>query len=128
MPGFARLLSFRHRTACLLAAGLFAVAMHALGGTGLMHRSSIGGGFEAEICTARGLARLDPARQSGAPTDSGHQDCCKLCGVSASLLFADAVLGVPPAPTVAGVFSADPAPRPAAIVRVSHPPRGPPSA
>jgi hypothetical protein len=128
MPPFAHLLSFRHRAVWLLAIGLFAMAMHAFGGSGRMRENSADGGFYAEICTSKGLSNINPAHRSGttSPADNEHQNCCKLCGTSAPLLTADAALGVPSAPIFSGLFFALPAIRPAAIARVSHPPRGPP--
>jgi len=126
----ADLLWFRHRAAWLLACGLFAMAMQTLGGNGLMRQHSVAGGFYAEICTAAGLSKVDPARQSGNPSfpDGAHQDCCKLCAASAPLLTVDAILGVPPAPTFRGVLFASSFPHPSPFARLSHPPRGPPAA
>ena len=128
MSRYARFPSFRHRAAWLFAIGLFAMAMHAFGGSGIMRPNSVASGFYAEICTSQGLSKLDPSGQSGIPPlpDGGHHDCCKLCVASAPLLPVDAVLGVPPAPTVAKVFFAACRLRPAAIARLSKPPRGPP--
>ncbi|MDO8788608.1 MAG: DUF2946 family protein [Sulfuritalea sp.] len=120
----------RHRAAWLLACGLFAMAMQALGGNGLMRQHSVAGGFYAEICTAAGLSKVDPARQSGSTSlpDSAHSDCCKLCAASSPLLAGDAVLGVPPAPTFRSVLFASPFSHSSAFSRLSPPPRGPPTA
>lgn len=128
MLASAHLRPLRHPPVWLLAIGLFAMAMHALGGAGLMPRSIASGGFMAEICTSKGVAKLDPALQAGNTSlpDSGHQDCCKLCVASSSLLAAAGGLGVPPAPTFASVFFSSHFPFPAFIARLSHPPRGPP--
>ncbi|MCK9380903.1 MAG: DUF2946 family protein [Sulfuritalea sp.] len=124
----AHLLPFRHRAAWLLACGLFAMVMQAFGATGLVRHDSAAGGFYAEICTSKGLSKMDPARQPGSTSlpDSAHQDCCKLCAASASLLAVDAVLAVPPAPTVTKLFPASRSIPPTALAWVSHPPRGPP--
>lgn len=124
----AHLLLFRHRAAWLLACGLFAMAMQAFGAIGLMRQNSAAGGFHTEICTSKGLSKMDPALQSGNTSlpDNSHPDCCKLCAASVPLLAVDAVLGVPPAPTFAKLFFEIRSLRPAAFARVSHPPRGPP--
>jgi len=119
----------RHvRAAWLLAIGLFAVAMHVFGGTGVMRGNAGVGSFYAEICTAAGVSKIDPAQPSGNSSlpDSGHHDCCKLCTASAFLLTADLALAVPPAPTFVALLVAPSVLRPAAVVWVSHPPRGPP--
>ena len=114
----------------LLAIGLFAMAMHAFGSAGLMPRSVASGGFLAEICTSKGVSKLDPALQSGKSSlpDSGHQDCCTLCVASGESLLVDIGLGVLPAPTFGIAFFTSTAPFPPAFVRLSHPPRGPPLA
>ena len=121
---------FRHRAAWLLACGLFAMALQAFGGNGLLRQHSVAGGFYAEICTSAGLSKVDPARQPGGTSlpDSGHSDCCKLCAASAPVLAVDTVLGVSPAPTVATPLIESGFVRPAALARLSHPPRGPPTA
>lgn len=121
---------FRHSPAWLLAIGLFAMALQAMGGSGLMPRVAAGGGVQMEICTSKGVGKLAVALQSGRTSlpDSGHQDCCTLCAASAPLLPTDVALGVPPAPTFRSVFVADPFPWPAAAAWLSHPPRGPPQA
>jgi len=121
---------FRHRAAWLLACGLFAMALQALGGNGLMRQHSVAGGFYAEICTVAGLSKMDPARQSGNSRlpASAHSDCCKLCAVSAPVLAVDAVPGVPAAPTFRSVLFANSFPHPSALARLAHPPRGPPTA
>jgi hypothetical protein len=126
----ARFRLFRHSPAWLLAIGLFAMAMQAMGGIGLMPRVSAGGGLQMEICTGKGVSKLAVASPSGQTSlpDAGHQDCCTLCAASAPLLLADALLGVPPAPTFRGIFVANPFPRPSAAAWLSHPPRGPPQA
>lgn len=126
----ARFRPFRHSSAWLLAIGLFAMALQAMGGSGLMPRVSAGAGFELEICTSKGVGKLAAASQSGRTSlpDAGHRDCCTLCAASAPLLLADAVLGVPPAPSFRGDFVAKPVPRLSAIAWLSHPPRGPPQA
>ena len=126
----ARFRPFRHSPAWLLAIGLFAMALQAMGGIGLMPRVSAGGGLQMEICTGKGVSKLAVASPSGQTSlpDAGHQDCCTLCAASAPLLLADALLGVPPAPTFRGIFVANPFPRPSAAAWLSHPPRGPPQA
>ena len=120
---------FRHSPAWLLAIGLFAMAMQAMGGIGLMPRASADGGIQVEICTSKGVSKL-AAPQSGQTSlpDADHQDCCTLCAASAPLLLADAVPGVPPAPTFRSFFVANSFPRPSATAWLSHPPRGPPQA
>jgi hypothetical protein len=65
------------------------MAMHAFGSAGLMPRSVASGGFLAEICTSKGVSKVDPALLSGKTSlpDSGHhQDCCTLCVASAPVL------------------------------------------
>jgi hypothetical protein len=129
----ARFRPFRHSPAWLLAVGLFAMAMQAMGGIGLMPRVSAGGGFQVEICTSKGVSKLavaSPSGQTSLPNvpDAGHQDCCTLCAASAPLLLADAGLGVPPAPTFPGVPLAGTFPSPSVLAWLSHPPRGPPQA
>lgn len=121
---------FRHRAAWLFACGLFAMAMQALGGNGIMRQHTAAGGFYAEICTTTGLSRIDPARPSGNSSfpDGTHQDCCKLCAAGTPLLVVDAVPGVPPAPTFRSVLFASSFPHPSAFVRLAHRPRGPPAA
>jgi hypothetical protein len=125
---------FRHSPAWLLAIGLFAMAMQAMGGIGLMPRLAAGGGVHMEICTSKGVSKFVVALQSGQtslPTnvpDAGHQDCCTLCAASAPLLLADAVLGVPPAPTFRSALRTSRPLSPPALAWLSHPPRGPPQA
>jgi hypothetical protein len=121
---------FRHSPAWLLAIGLFAMALQAMGGSGLMPRVSAGGGVQMEICTSKGVGKVAAALQSGRTSlpDSSHQDCCTLCAASAPLLLADAALGVPPAPTFSNSFFAGSFPWPSATAWWSHPPRGPPQA
>ena len=128
MLRFFHFTRFGHRAAWLLAVGLFAMTIQAFGAIGLMHETSAGGGFRAEICTSKGLTKPVPGGQPAdtSPADDSRHGCCKLCGASAPLLTADAVLGVPPAPTFSGLFFAAPSIPPAVIARVSHPPRGPP--
>ncbi len=130
MRRFSRFRPFRHSPAWLLAIGLFAMAMQAMGGIGLMPRISAGGGFQVEICTSKGVSKLVAAAQSGQTSlpDAGHQDCCTLCAASAPLLLADTAPGVPPAPTFRGIFVAGPLLSPFAVAWLSHPPRGPPQA
>lgn len=120
----------RHSPLWLLALGLFAMAMHAFGNAGLMPRSVAGSGFMAEICTSKGVSKIDPALLAGKTSlpDSGHQDCCKLCVASSPLLQADTALGVLPALTFGSHVLAGPFPFPASLARLSHPPRGPPIA
>ena len=126
----ARFRPFRHSPAWLLAIGLFAMALQAMGGIGLMPRMAAGGGFQVEICTSKGVSKFAAASQSGRTSlpDSGHQDCCTLCAASAPLLLADAAIGVPPAPTFRSVFVAGLHLSPFAVAWLSHPPRGPPQA
>lgn len=132
----ARFRPFRHSSAWLLAIGLFAMALQAMGGIGLMPRAAAGGGVQMEICTSKGVGKLAAAVQSGQTSlpnvpnvpDAGHQDCCTLCAASAPLLLADAAIGVPPAPTFRSVFVANSFPRIAATEWLAHPPRGPPAA
>lgn len=120
---------FRHSPAWLLAIGLFAMAMQALGGIGLMPRLSAGG-FQLEICTSKGVSKVALTQQSGQTPlpDGGHRDHCTLCAASAPLLLADATLGVSSAPTFGDVLVAASSPRPAAAAWLAHPPRGPPQA
>lgn len=125
----ARFRPFRHSAVWLLAIGLFAMALQAMGGSGLMPRVS-GGGFQVEICTSKGVSKLalaSPAGQTSLP-ESAHQDCCSLCAASAPLLLAAAAPGVPPAPTFSNIPVAAAFRGPAAIAWLSHPPRGPPQA
>jgi hypothetical protein len=126
----ARFRPFRYSPAWLLAIGLFAMALQALGGIGLMPRMAAGGGFEIEICTSKGVAKIATAAQPGKTSlpDAGHQDCCTLCAASAPLLLAGAMPGVPPAPTFGGILVANQHHRLPAVAWLSHPPRGPPSA
>jgi hypothetical protein len=126
----ASLRPFRQSPAWLFAIALFAMAMQAIGGSGIMPRNAAGGDFRAEICTSRPAGRVDPASRSGQPAlpDSGHQDCCSLCLTGTPVLLADATLGVPPAPTFDSIFFSSPFPFPSTIARLSHPPRGPPAA
>ena len=125
----ARFRPLRHSPAWLLAIGLFAMALQAMGGSGLMLRHA-GGGLQMEICTGKGVVKLAPASQSGKSSlpDAGHQECCTLCAASAPLLLADAAIGVPPAPTFRSVFVAGLHLSPFAVAWLSHPPRGPPQA
>lgn len=120
--------SHRRSPVWLLAIGLFAMAMHAFGSAGLMPRSVASGGFLAEICTSKGVSKIDPALQSGKTSlpDSGHQDCCTLCVASGESLPVDLGLGVPPAPTFGSTFLPGTSPFSPAFARLSHPPRGPP--
>jgi hypothetical protein len=118
------------KAAWLLAFGLFAMAMTAMGGTGLMRATAAGGGFFVEICSAKGAGRIEialPSGESSTPA-GGHSDCCQLCAASAPLLLVGAMLDLSPAPAFGGVRFASLVSRPAAIERLSHPPRGPPSA
>jgi Protein of unknown function (DUF2946) len=126
----ARFRPLRHSPAWLLAIGLFAMAMQAMGGSGLMPRMAAGGGFQVEICTSKGVGKPAVAPQPGQTSlpDAGHQDCCTLCVASAPLLPAGTAPGVPPAPTFHAVLVANPLLAPSAIARLSHPPRGPPQA
>ena len=64
MRRFARFRPFRHSPAWLLAIGLFAMALQAMGGSGLMPRFSAGGGFQMEICTGKGVSKLALALSS----------------------------------------------------------------
>ena len=120
---------FRHSAAWLLAIGLFAMAIQALGGIGLMPRVS-GSGFQVEICTSKGVSKLAVSAQSGQTSqpDGGHQDCCTLCAAGAPLLPAAAALGVPPAPTFRNILVVGSVPRFAAAAWLLQPPRGPPLA
>lgn len=120
---------FRLAPVWLLAIGLFAMAMQALGGIGLMPRSSGVGGFYAEICSSKGVGRVAAALPAGTTSlpDSGHQDCCKLCAASAPLLLTELAIGVPPAPTFSGVLLGSPFAQPFAHPWRLHPPRGPPA-
>ncbi|NJD35622.1 MAG: DUF2946 domain-containing protein [Betaproteobacteria bacterium] len=126
----ARFRPFRHSPAWLLAFGLFAMALQAMGGSGLMPRVTAAGGVQMEICTSKGVGKLAIPLQPGRTSlpESGHQDCCTLCAASAPLLLADAALGVPPAPTFGDVFVAAAFLWPATLAWLSHPPRGPPQA
>ena len=126
----ASLRRFRQSPAWLFAIALFAMAMQAIGGSGIMPRNAAGGDFRAEICTSRPAGGVNPASRSGQPVlpDSGHQDCCSLCLAGAPVLLADAMPGVPPAPTFDSVFLSSPVPFPSTIARLSPPPRGPPAA
>jgi hypothetical protein len=116
--------------AWLLAFGLFAMAMSAMGGTGLLRTHAADGGFFVEICSSTGAGRIDLARQSGKSSlpESGGQDCCQLCATAASLLLSDVTLGAPPAPAFGRANFSAPLLRPAVIAWLSHPPRGPPTA
>ncbi len=130
MPRFPHFSAFRRHALWLLAVGLFAMVLQTLGGVGPRAVRPAGGGFQAEICTSRGLARAAaalPAGKTSLPAGD-HQDCCRLCVFSAPLLLADAMPGVPPAPTFSGVFFASSFPSPTVIARWSQPPRGPPFA
>ena len=130
MRRFARFRPLRHSPAWLLAIGLFAMALQAMGANGLMPRMAAGGGLQMEICTSKGVARLavtSPAGQTSLP-DAGHQDCCTLCAAGAPLLLVDAAPGVPPAPAFRNTFVAGSFFRPLAAAWLSHPPRGPPAA
>ena len=116
--------------AWLLAFGLFAMAMTAVGGTGLLRSHGAGGGFFVEICSSKGANRIDLALSSGKSSlpESGHQDCCQLCATSAPLLLGDTALRVPSVPVFGGARFASLVSHPAATERLLHPPRGPPSA
>ena len=130
MPRFPHFTLFRHRALWLLAIGLFVMVLQTLGGVGRGAVRLAGGGFQAEICTSRGWARAAaalPAGKTSLPAGD-DQDCCRLCVFSAPLLLADAMPGVPPAPTFSSAFLAGSFPWPAVIARWSHPPRGPPRA
>ncbi len=114
----------------LFAFGLFAMAMTAIGGTGLMRTHGVDGGFFVEICSVKGASRIEfvlPSGESSTPAGS-HSDCCLLCATSASLLLSGTTLGVPPAPAFGRARFASPVSRSAAVARLSHSPRGPPSA
>lgn len=130
MLGFPNFTPFRRHAAALLAIGLFAMAIQALGGIGLMPRLSAGTGFQLEICTGKGLSTLAMAPQSGptSPPDTDHRDCCTLCAASAPLLLAEALLGVLPAPAFGNIFVAGSVPRLSAPAWLAHRPRGPPQA
>ena len=130
MTRFPHFPAFRRHALWLLALGLLAVALQTLGGVGPRAVRPAAGGFQAEICTSRGLAKVAPALLAGKTSlpASDHEDCCRLCVFSAPLLLADAMPGVPPAPTFSGAFFASSFPWPAVIARWSQPPRGPPSA
>ena len=132
MPQIAYPLSLRHRSAWLLALGLLAVALQALGGTGLLRPgASAGTGekFAAEVCTSHGVVKAAAAQLPGAgsqPATDAH-DCCKLCAAGAPLLIAGIGIAVSPAPTfIPGTDSPNSAP-PTLAVRTAHPPRGPPA-
>jgi len=114
------------RPAMLLVAGLLAVAMHALGGMGLMpaHRGS--GWSSPEICSIDGSLPAGTAGNLPAPVGASH-DCWKSCAVSVPLLFADSALAVAPGPAAAAVRPAGALARPVTEARIAHPPRGPPS-
>ena len=129
MACFVRFRTFRHSPAWLLAIGVFAMALQALGGIGLMPRLAAGG-VQMEICTGKGTGRITVASQAGKTSlpDSGHQECCTLCAAGAPLLLAAAALGVPPAPTFRDVLAAALILPPAGSAWLAHPPRGPPHA
>ena len=116
--------------AWLFAFGLFAMAMTAMGGTGLMRTHGAGGSFFVEMCSSKGAGRIDLALQSGNSSlpESVHQDCCQLCATNAPLLRADSTLDLPSAPVFGSARFASLVSRPAALAWLSHPPRGPPSA
>ena len=128
MTRFPHFAPFRRHALWLLAIGLFAMALQTLGGVGVGAVRPTGGGFLAEICTSRGLAKAAPALPAGKTSlpAGDHQDCCRLCVFSAPLLLADAMPAVPPAPTLSSSFVASSFPWPAVIARWSQPPRGPP--
>jgi hypothetical protein len=130
MHRFPRFSAFRRHAVWLLAIGLFAMALQTLGGAGLRTLRPVGGGFQAEICTSRGLVKATPALPAGTNSlpASDHQDCCRLCVFSAPLLLADAVPSVAPAPAFSGAFLASSLPWPTVIARWSELPRGPPPA
>jgi hypothetical protein len=133
MPRSADFRRFRHSPVWLLAIGVFALALQAMGASGLMPRMATGGGLQMEICTSKGVGTLAPTSQPGRTSlpnvpNAGHQDCCTLCAAGAPLLLVDAVLGVPPVPTFRSAFVAGSFPRPPATAWLSHPPRGPPAA
>lgn len=116
--------------AWLLAFGLFAMAMTAMGGFGAMRPHAPGNGFYVEICSARGTGLTGlalPSGESSLPPGS-QPDCCQLCAASAPLMLAGTALAVAPGPAIGSTRSAEPVSRPAAIARLSHPPRGPPAA
>ena len=128
MPPRIRSVPRQTRAAWLFAMGLFAMAMTAMGGTGVLRTHTAGTGFFVEICSAKG-ARSVPGQPSGEHSLPGsHSDCCQLCATGAPLLLADATLALPPAPEFAQVRFAEPVSRPGAMARLSHPPRGPPFA
>jgi hypothetical protein len=129
MGRFVRFRPLRLSPAWLLAVGLLAMALQALGGSGLMPRL-VAGGVQMEICTSKGVGRITVASQPGGTSlpDGGHQDCCTLCAAGAPLLLAAAGLGVPPVPTFRAGPPARAVPAPAAPAWLTHPPRGPPQA
>jgi hypothetical protein len=61
----ARFRPLRHSPAWLLAVGLFAMALQAMGGSGLMPRLAAAGGLQMEICTGKGVGKLRGALAVG---------------------------------------------------------------
>ncbi len=128
MPPRIRPVPRQARAAWLFAMGLLAMAMTAMGGTGVLRTHTAGTGFFVEICSAKGT-RSVPGLPSGEHSLPGSQpDCCQLCATGAPLLLADATLALPPAPEFAEVRFAEPVFPRRAVTHLSHPPRGPPSA
>ena len=69
----------RHSPAWLLAIGLFAMALQAMGGSGLMLRHA-GGGLQMEICTGKGMLRAGSTTSLRGLVDAAGDeiDCCEL--------------------------------------------------
>jgi hypothetical protein len=130
MPRLFHVTYFRHCAAWLLAAGLFAMTMHAFAGVGLVRANSASGGFHAELCTGKGLNATGPSAPSGGSSqpDGDPHDCCTLCAAGAALLTIEAVPGVLPAPSLEWFSPASALLHPAAPARLANPPRGPPLA
>lgn len=130
MPPRIRSVPRQTRAAWLFAMGLFAMAMTAMGGFGAMRPHAPGNGFYVEICSARGAGLIGLALPSGERSlpPGSQSDCCQLCAASAPLMLAGTALAMPPGPAIRAIRSVDPVSRPAAIARLSHPPRGPPAA
>lgn len=104
MLRFASIAPSRRNANCLLFLGLLVMALYALAGSGLTRaRMAMGGGeqFVAEVCTSHGVFAPAPAllADPGVPADVARHDCCKLCAGAGSLLAAQIVIGVSPAPT-----------------------------
>jgi len=119
----------RHaRPAMLLAAGLLAVAMHALSAMGLMPAHRDGGGFSPEICRGDGVVRTGAGGTADIVpgSDGAGHDCCKLCAVCSPILFADVTPDLGPAPPGDAVRPVRTSAWPATKASVAHPPRGPP--